>query len=118
MHGLYFCRSLVSGNFSGVSHTLVIGAPGSGSLGKGQHGRVYVVHGTKEDGFPVEDMDLDLKADLIIDGREENGRFGTALAVVDLNKDGLDDLVVSAPSTGTEFNFCALFTITNTFYVV
>ena len=93
---------MISGNFSSDNYDLVIGAPGYGTLSKGQHGRLYIVHGTKENGFPVKDLDLDAQADHIIDGREENGRFGSALAVVDLNKDGLDDLAVSAPSIGTK----------------
>jgi len=31
-----------------------------------------------------------------------NGRFGTSVAIVDFNADGLNDLVISAPSVGSE----------------
>ena len=31
-----------------------------------------------------------------------NGRFGTTIAVVDINADGVRDLAVSAPSVGSE----------------
>eukprot|EP01126_Amoeba_proteus_P007193 TRINITY_DN1255_c0_g3_i5.p1 TRINITY_DN1255_c0_g3~~TRINITY_DN1255_c0_g3_i5.p1 ORF type:complete len:468 (+),score=103.97 TRINITY_DN1255_c0_g3_i5:177-1406(+) len=36
--------------------------------------------------------------DITKTGPEEGGRFGTGLAVVDLNRDGVDDLVVSVPT--------------------
>ncbi|OZJ04689.1 hypothetical protein BZG36_02553 [Bifiguratus adelaidae] len=43
-------------------------------------------------------------ADVILEGEEQQsqGRFGSAMAVVDLNKDGIDDLVVSAPFTDSK----------------
>jgi len=78
----------------------VIGGPGYGTPGYSQHGRVYLVTGTTNSGLPCEDLNLDVSANMILDGMVENGRFGTAVAVVDLNGDGVDDLAVSAPSTG------------------
>ena len=33
-----------------------------------------------------------------------NGRFGTGLALVDINADGLNDLAVSAPSVGSDIH--------------
>ena len=93
-------RSLAYGNFSGVSHSLVIGAPGFGSPGYSQHGRVYLVTSNTVSGLPDKNLNLDADADMILDGIVDNGRFGTAMAVVDLNCDGIDDLAVSAPSTG------------------
>ncbi|KAK2566631.1 Phosphatidylinositol-glycan-specific phospholipase D [Acropora cervicornis] len=92
--------SLVFGNFGGVSPSLVISAPGYGIPGNSQHGRVYFVDRNRGRGLPDINLNLDSDADKILDGSVENGRFGTALAVVDLNKDGIDDLAVSAPSTG------------------
>lgn len=53
-----------------------------------------------DNGLPNKDLNLDVSANKILDGTVENGRFGTAVAVVDLNRDGVDDLAVSAPSTG------------------
>lgn len=38
---------------------------------------------------------------IVLEGPEVHGRFGSGLAVVDLNKDGVADLAVSAPSVGT-----------------
>lgn len=92
--------SLVYGNFNGLNHSLVIGAPGYGMPGYCQHGRIYLVTGTTDGGLPSKDLNLDVSANMILDGMVENGRFGTGMAVVDLNRDGVDDLAVSAPSTG------------------
>ena len=93
------------GNFGGVSPSLVISAPGYGIPGNSQHGRVYFVDRNRGRGLPDINLNLDSDADKILDGSVENGRFGTALAVADLNKDGIDDLAVSAPSTGLCVNF-------------
>ena len=93
------------GNFSGQSLSLVIGAPGYGTPGHSQHGRVYLVTINTGSGLPDKDLNLDSDADMILDGLAENGRFGTALAVVDLNNDGIDDLAVSASSTGMSVVF-------------
>lgn len=92
--------SLAYGNFNGQNISLVIGAPGYGTPGNSQHGRVYLVTSDANSGLPDKDLDLDASADMILDGTVENGRFGTALAAVDFNKDGVDDLAVSAPATG------------------
>lgn len=81
----------------------MIGAPGYGTPGNSQHGRVYLVTGDADSGLPDKDLDLDLSANMILDGTVENGRFGTAVAVVDFNKDGVDDLAVSAPATGMSY---------------
>ena len=78
----------------------MIGAPGYGTPGYSQHGRVYLVTSTTDSGLPYKDLNLDVSANMILDGMVENGRFGTAVAVVDLNRDGVEDLAVSAPSTG------------------
>lgn len=45
-------------------------------------------------------IDIDQTANQILDGHMENSRFGFALAVVDFNADGLNDLAISAPSEG------------------
>ena len=33
---------------------------------------------------------------------QQNGRFGTSVALVDMNADGYNDLAISSPSTGSE----------------
>uniref|UniRef100_A0A8B9RYS6 Phosphatidylinositol-glycan-specific phospholipase D n=1 Tax=Accipiter nisus TaxID=211598 RepID=A0A8B9RYS6_9AVES len=81
---------------------LVVGAPGYSTLGHIQIGRVYVVYGNQS-GLPLEDMDLDEKADQVLQGHQPSGRFGSALAVLDFNEDGLPDLAVGAPSVGSQF---------------
>nr|XP_013796640.1 PREDICTED: phosphatidylinositol-glycan-specific phospholipase D [Apteryx mantelli mantelli] len=81
---------------------LVVGAPGYSTLGHVQIGRVYIVYG-KQSGLPPEDMDLDEKADQVLEGHQPSGRFGSALAVLDFNDDGVPDLAVGAPSVGSQF---------------
>ena len=65
---------------------LVIGSPGSSAL----QGSVAIAYGKKEPGPVVPDV--------TIRGPESYGRFGAAVAVLDFNADGLDDLAVGAPA--------------------
>ncbi|XP_010281868.1 PREDICTED: phosphatidylinositol-glycan-specific phospholipase D [Phaethon lepturus] len=81
---------------------LVVGAPGYSTLGRVQIGQVYVVYGNQS-GLPPEDMDLDEKADQVLQGHQPSGRFGSALAVLDFNEDGMPDLAIGAPSVGSQF---------------
>ncbi|XP_065686988.1 phosphatidylinositol-glycan-specific phospholipase D isoform X1 [Patagioenas fasciata] len=81
---------------------LVVGAPGYSTLGHVQIGRVYVVYGNQS-GLPPEDMNLDEKADQVLQGYQPSGRFGSALAVLDFNEDGVSDLAIGAPSVGSQF---------------
>lgn len=52
---------------------LVVGAPGYSTLGHIQIGRVYVVYGNQS-GLPLEDMDLDEKADQVLQGHQVRGQ--------------------------------------------
>ncbi|KAH0506714.1 Phosphatidylinositol-glycan-specific phospholipase D [Microtus ochrogaster] len=79
---------------------LVVGAPGYSHPGRFQVGRVYIVYGN-DLGLPPVDLDLDKEAHGILQGFQPSGRFGSALAVLDFNKDGLPDLAVGAPSVGS-----------------
>ncbi|XP_027531826.1 phosphatidylinositol-glycan-specific phospholipase D isoform X2 [Neopelma chrysocephalum] len=81
---------------------LVVGAPGYSTMGHVQIGRVYVVY-CNQSGLPQEDMDLDGKADQVLQGHQPSGRFGSALAVLDFNEDGVPDLAIGAPSVGSQF---------------
>ncbi|XP_038051149.1 phosphatidylinositol-glycan-specific phospholipase D-like isoform X2 [Patiria miniata] len=79
---------------------LIIGAPGYGITGNPQNGRVFIVFG-REESLP-EQLDIDTSANLTLSVTDKkNGHFGTAVAVLDFNQDGLPDLAVSAPSTGS-----------------
>ncbi|KAM9234217.1 phosphatidylinositol-glycan-specific phospholipase D isoform 2-T2 [Dugong dugon] len=80
---------------------LVVGAPGYSRSGHIQVGRVYLIYGN-ELGLPPFDLDLDKEAHGILEGFQPSGRFGSALAVLDFNKDGVPDLAVGAPSVGSE----------------
>nr|XP_035968072.1 phosphatidylinositol-glycan-specific phospholipase D isoform X3 [Halichoerus grypus] len=80
---------------------LVVGAPGYSRPGHSQVGRVYLVYGS-ELGLPPLDLDLDKEAHVTLEGFQPSGRFGSALAVLDFNKDGVPDLAVGAPSVGSE----------------
>lgn len=76
----YYGKSITFGKFNGSENVQkVIGAPGYGF----QHGAIY----------------LDDLQDPFIVG-DEYSRFGYSLTTVDFNHDGIDDLVVSAPSYG------------------
>nr|XP_015090111.1 phosphatidylinositol-glycan-specific phospholipase D isoform X1 [Vicugna pacos] len=80
---------------------LVVGAPGYSRPGHIQVGRVYLVY-SNDLGLPPVDLDLDKEAHGILEGFQPSGRFGSAVAVLDFNKDGVPDLAVGAPSVGSE----------------
>ncbi|XP_006878008.1 PREDICTED: phosphatidylinositol-glycan-specific phospholipase D [Chrysochloris asiatica] len=80
---------------------LVVGAPGYSRPGHIQVGRVYLIYGN-DLGLPPVDLDLDKEAHQILEGFEPAGRFGSAVAVLDFNMDGVPDLAVGAPSVGSE----------------
>ncbi|KAG8233199.1 hypothetical protein J437_LFUL008962, partial [Ladona fulva] len=83
----YFGYSVSSGKFTLTNTYLYVsGAPRAGNL----KGKVYIYD------FPAEnDKGLIIKKE--IDGSQIGEYFGYCLCVVDLNADGLDDLVVGAP---------------------
>ncbi|XP_076999868.1 phosphatidylinositol-glycan-specific phospholipase D isoform X2 [Tamandua tetradactyla] len=80
---------------------LVVGAPGYSRPGHVQIGRVYLLYGN-DLGLPPVDLDLDKEAGRILEGSQPSGRFGSAVAILDFNKDGVPDLAVGAPSVGSE----------------
>ncbi|XP_039181376.1 phosphatidylinositol-glycan-specific phospholipase D isoform X2 [Crotalus tigris] len=79
---------------------LVVGAPGYSLVGHIQLGRVYIVYGN-ESGLPHSNLDLDQEADEILEGTKPSGRFGSAIAILDFNVDGILDLAIGAPSVGS-----------------
>ncbi|KAL1287169.1 GPLD1 [Ovibos moschatus] len=80
---------------------LVVGAPGYSHPGRVHVGRVYLIYGN-DLGLPPVDLDLDKEAHGILEGFQPSGRFGSAVAVLDFNVDGVPDLAVGAPSVGSE----------------
>ncbi|XP_074204279.1 phosphatidylinositol-glycan-specific phospholipase D isoform X3 [Camelus bactrianus] len=80
---------------------LVVGAPGYSHPGHIQVGRVYLIY-SNDLGLPPVDLDLDKEAHGILEGFQPSGRFGSAVAVLDFNKDGVPDLAVGAPSVGSQ----------------
>ncbi|XP_046308483.1 phosphatidylinositol-glycan-specific phospholipase D [Marmota monax] len=80
---------------------LVVGVPGYSRPGHFQIGRVYLIYGN-DLGLPPTDLDLDTEASGSLEGFQPSGRFGSAVAVLDFNQDGVPDLAVGAPSVGSE----------------
>ncbi|XP_069074988.1 phosphatidylinositol-glycan-specific phospholipase D isoform X2 [Pleurodeles waltl] len=80
---------------------LLVGAPGYSTLGHFQIGRVYIVY-SNESGLPSGNMDLDKEATSILQGFQPSARFGSAVAVLDFNNDGIMDVAVGAPSVGSQ----------------
>ncbi|XP_031802639.1 phosphatidylinositol-glycan-specific phospholipase D isoform X1 [Sarcophilus harrisii] len=94
--------SMTSADLNQDGHEdLVVGAPGYSRSGHIQVGRVYLIY-SNAIGLPPVDLDLDKEAHVILEGFQPSGRFGSSVAVLDFNKDGLPDLAVGAPSVGAE----------------
>ncbi|MEP7342393.1 MAG: Ig-like domain-containing protein [Acidobacteriota bacterium] len=87
--------SVATGDLNGDGiPDLAIGAPGANGLGF-DNGKVYVFFGSAK---LTGSIDLALqKADVEILGEAAGDRFGTSLAIADLNGDGKNDLIIGAP---------------------
>jgi hypothetical protein len=94
-----FGTSLATGDFdSDGKADLVFGSPGLSTDSNIQNGGIYLIKGGLEKNSGdtlIEDV-----AELFTGSSENGARFGSAMAVVDLNMDGIDDLAISAPLTG------------------
>lgn len=67
-------RAMISADINQDGYEdLVAGAPGYSTLGHIQIGRVYIVYGNRS-GLPREDMDLDEKADQVLEGHQVRSR--------------------------------------------
>jgi len=82
---------------------LVITAPGYSRMGSPQEGRVYIIHGTK-DGIAasvnpdLDDLEITRQGQIMKGWGTAQARFGTSVAVLDINLDGTDDLAIGGPA--------------------
>lgn len=96
----HFGSALATGDVNGDGYIdLIVGAYGT-STGANQ-GRVYVFHSSST-GIPTLGA---LSANTILTGESAGDRFGTSLAVGDVNRDGYPDIVIGAygyPANGLQ----------------
>ncbi|VDI05751.1 glycosylphosphatidylinositol phospholipase D [Mytilus galloprovincialis] len=102
--------SLETGDVDGDGFDdLLIGAPGYSVQGSVQEGRVYIIYGNDSDsgGFDYYGINLDVNSRFnpihdhitTIHGyHNKQSRFGSGLAVLDINLDGILDIAVGSPA--------------------
>ncbi|KAJ3046872.1 Glycosylphosphatidylinositol specific phospholipase D1, partial [Rhizoclosmatium hyalinum] len=83
-------ESITSGNFSSSRILdLILAAPGHSS----QRGCVFVLSNMSHEELSLsEKLEVESMATVQICGPSDQGRFGTSMAVLDFNLDGVDDL--------------------------
>ena len=98
-------RSLLIAESLPIGTSLLYGAPNYNKEGSPQLGQVFLVNVSSIPSqttiFPrnLEGISYD-----VLEGEERMGKFGWQIAIVDINKDGIDDIAISAPSQGTHFS--------------
>jgi len=93
-----FPTSVMSADFNGDGFDdIVMGAYYADPNGRNAAGTVYVIFGESP---ATQNVEIDLSAsnaDIQIFGANPNDQLGKAIAVGDINGDGYDDIIVSAP---------------------
>ncbi|KAI8647357.1 hypothetical protein BD408DRAFT_408429 [Parasitella parasitica] len=93
-------HQIVSGHFGSIEPDqmdIVISAPFH-YRDESQTGAVFIVNRNLSPSTTNADMDIRNVSHTILHGDVHHGRFGWSMAVLDLNKDGIDDLAIAAPS--------------------
>ncbi|TKJ30658.1 hypothetical protein CEE39_08040, partial [bacterium (candidate division B38) B3_B38] len=88
---------------------IIIGAPQAdpGDPPRDEAGETYVVFGSSN---PPTAIDLDcVFPDITINGRDQWDRSGSAVASGDINGDGYDDILITAPGAGSGGVVCVIF---------
>ncbi|KAL0139993.1 hypothetical protein V8B55DRAFT_1503213 [Mucor lusitanicus] len=94
-------HQIVSGHFRSTSSSddqmdIAISAPFYSKDGL-QTGAVFLLDGNLQPGAANIDTDIRNVSHTFLRGDTHHGRFGWSMAVLDLNKDGIDDLAIATP---------------------
>jgi len=96
----YFGQSIATGDFKGNGQQeMFIGAPGWSDLGRPLVGAVFHFNSTDYNS----NINL-LSDDVYLKGDSIYSKFGTSMIALDINHDGIDDLIISAPAFGEARN--------------
>jgi len=93
--------SLTAGDYNddGISD-LVIGAYNAFQNGE-RPGKVYIIYGQVDLGGQAWDLSTN-KPNVLLSGQHDGDNFGLGLSTIDVNNDGVDDLIVGAPMASGE----------------
>ncbi|XP_064605767.1 phosphatidylinositol-glycan-specific phospholipase D-like [Liolophura sinensis] len=80
---------------------VILGSPGWATTGSIQQGRVYILYGST-DGLPT---NMTEKMTVIDGPYKGRSKFGSSVAVVDINRDGVADVAVGAPSLSQDGSY-------------